>query len=341
MTAADATIASRPRVLPAWKRLLLSEYLVLVLTIFYFVVMWTIVPEIAAADTLLDILSAMMPLLVVAIGQTFVLIVAGIDLSAPSIIAMASVVGASVMTGDAGYANGSGVEILAGIVAFLAVGSVIGVFNGLCTTRFNMPSFIVTLTTMMFFSGAAIWYTTVHTDASSIGNLPRTFIEIGQGRIAGLPFSLGVVLVVAGIAHFILSRTVYGRWLYAVGLNPKAAAVSGVPVRNVIFWAFVISGVCAAISSILYTGRLETGTPVLGQRILLDVVGAAVIGGVSLFGGKGKILWTIFGVLFLTVIDKSLQLMGLPIASVFAIKGSIILEAAIIDATRHRLLVRG
>ncbi len=341
MTSADATISSKPRAQAGWKRLLLSEYLVLVLTVFYFAVMWTIVPEIAAADTLLDILSAMMPLLVVAIGQTFVLIVAGIDLSAPSIIAMASVVGASVMTGDAGYANGTGFEIAAGILAFIAVGGVIGTFNGMCTTRFNMPSFIVTLTTMMFFSGAAIWYTTLHTDASSIGNLPRAFIEIGQGRVAGLPVSLAVVLVVAGVAHFILSRTVYGRWLYAVGLNPKAAAVSGVPVRKVIFWAFVISGVCAAISSILYTGRLETGTPVLGQRILLDVVGAAVIGGVSLFGGKGKILWTIFGVLFLTVIDKSLQLMGLPIASVFAIKGSIILAAAIIDALRHRLLVRG
>ncbi|WP_373505459.1 ABC transporter permease [Aestuariivirga sp.] len=341
MTSTDATIASRPRAQPAWKRLLLSEYLVLVLTVLYFAVMWTIVPEIAAADTLLDILSAMMPLLVVAIGQTFVLIVAGIDLSAPSIIAMASVVGASVMTGDAGYANGTGFEIIAGILAFIAVGTVIGTFNGVCTTRFSMPAFIVTLTTMMFFSGAAIWYTTVHTDASSIGNLPRGFIEIGQGRVMGLPVSLAVVIVVAGIAHFILSRTVYGRWLYAVGLNPKAAAVSGVPVRKVIFWAFVISGVCAAISSILYTGRLETGTPVLGQRILLDVVGAAVIGGVSLFGGKGKILWTIFGVLFLTVIDKSLQLMGLPIASVFAIKGSIILAAAIIDAQRHRLLVRG
>jgi ribose/xylose/arabinose/galactoside ABC-type transport system permease subunit len=182
----------------------------------------------------------------------------------------------------------------------------------------------------------------VHTDASSIGNLPRGFIEIGQGTFfGGLPFSLFVVIAVAGTAHFILSRTVYGRWLYAVGLNPRAAAVSGVPVRRVIFWAFVISGVCAAIASILYTGRLETGTPVLGQRILLDVIGAAVIGGVSLFGGKGKILWTIFGVLFLTVIDKSLQLMGLPIASVFAIKGSIILAAAVIDAVRHRVLVRG
>jgi ribose/xylose/arabinose/galactoside ABC-type transport system permease subunit len=341
MTSADTAIAAKPRAEPAWKRLLLSEYLVLVLTIVYFLAMWTIVPEISSSDTLLDILSAMMPLLVVAIGQTFVLIVAGIDLSAPSIIAMASVVGASVMTGDAGYASGTGLEIVAGILAFIAVGAVIGTFNGTCTTRFNMPSFIVTLTTMMFFSGAAIWYTTLHTDASSIGNLPRAFIDIGQGRVAGLPVSLAVVLVVAGVAHFILSRTVYGRWLYAVGLNPKAAAVSGVPVRKVIFWAFVISGICAAISSILYTGRLETGTPVLGQRILLDVVGAAVIGGVSLFGGKGKILWTVFGVLFLTVIDKSLQLMGLPIASVFAIKGSIILAAAIIDAQRHRLLVRG
>ncbi|MEP7172531.1 MAG: ABC transporter permease [Aestuariivirga sp.] len=340
MSTADATIAEKPRAQAAWKRLLLSEYLILVLTVVYFLVMWTIVPEIATVDTQLDILSAMMPLLVVAIGQTFVLIVAGIDLSAPSIIAMASVVGASVLTGDGGYASGTGLEIAAGILAFIAVGCLVGSFNGICITRFNMPAFIVTLTTMMFFSGAAIWYTTVHTDASSIGNLPRSFVAIGQGRIFGLPLSLGVVLVVAGTAHFVLSRTVYGRWLYAVGLNPRTAAVSGVPVRRVIFWAFVISGVCAAIASILYTGRLETGTPVLGQRILLDVVGAAVIGGVSLFGGKGKILWTIFGVLFLTVIDKSLQLMGLPIASVFAIKGSIILAAAVIDAVRHRILVR-
>lgn len=340
MNSAQTSVLPQRPAQAVWRRVLLSEYLVLILTVAYFGAIATVVPEIATADTLLDILSAMMPLLVVAIGQTFVLIVAGIDLSAPSIIAMASVVGASVMTGEAGYASGTGFEIVAGILAFVAVGAVIGTFNGVCTTRFNMPAFIVTLTTMMFFSGAAIWYTTLHTDASSIGNLPPSFIFIGQGRIAGLPVSLAVVLVVAGLAHFVLSRTVYGRWLYAVGLNPKAAAVSGVPVRRVIFWAFVISGVCAAISSILYTGRLETGTPVLGQRILLDVVGAAVIGGVSLFGGKGKVLWTIFGVLFLTVIDKSLQLMGLPIASVFAIKGSIILAAAIIDALRHRLLVR-
>jgi ribose/xylose/arabinose/galactoside ABC-type transport system permease subunit len=316
-------------------RLLLSEYVVLFLTITYFFAMWLIVPEIATVDTLLDILSAMIPLLIVAIGQTFVLIAAGIDLAAPSVIAMASVVGASVMTKDGGYANGSIFQIPAGILAFLAVGGSIGIFNGLCVTRFKMPSFIVTLTAMMFFSGTAIWYTAAHTDASSIGNLPPRFVAIGQGQIAGVPFSLAIALVVGGAAHIILSRTVYGRWLYAIGLNPRAAAISGVPVRRVMFWAFVISGLCAAIASVIYTGRLETGTPVLGQRILLDVVGAAVIGGVSLFGGKGKIMWTVFGVLFLTVIDKGLQLLGLSLASVFAIKGGVILLAAVIDSLRR------
>jgi ribose/xylose/arabinose/galactoside ABC-type transport system permease subunit len=149
-----------------------------------------------------------------------------------------------------------------------------------------------------------------------------------------------VAAVVAITAHIVLSRTVFGRWLYAIGLNARAAEVSGVPVRRAVLWAFVISGALAGVSSILYTGRLETGTPVLGQRILLDIVGSAVIGGVSLFGGKGRITWTLYGVLFLTVVDKGLQLLGLPIASVFAIKGGVILLAAVIDALRHRLLLR-
>jgi ribose/xylose/arabinose/galactoside ABC-type transport system permease subunit len=323
------------------ERLILSEYLVLLLTLVYFLAMLPIVPSIATATVMLDIVNAMAPLLVVAIGQTFVLIVAGIDLSAPSILAMASVVGASVITGDNGYLMDSPFVVPVGIIVFLAVGAGIGCFNGTCTARLGMPSFIVTLTTMMFFSGAAIWYTALHTDASSIGNLPPSFIWIGEGEAtSGLPVAILVAAAVGLAAHFVLNNTVYGRWLYAIGTNMRAAEISGVPVRRAVMWAFVISGLCAGISSVLYTGRLETGTPVLGQRILLDVIGAAVIGGVSLFGGKGKIVWTLFGVLFLAVIDKSLQLLGLTLSSVFAIKGGVILLAAVIDAVRHRLLVR-
>ncbi len=329
----------RRRVL--WQRVLMSDYLVPVVTAIYFVALLPFVPELGSTDTLLDILAAMMPLLVVAIGQTFVLIVAGIDLSAPSVIALASVVGASVMTGDGGFVSGP-LAIPAALLAFVVVGAVIGWFNGACTSRFEMPSFIVTLTTMMFGSGAALWYVALNTDdGSSIGNLPDAFVAIGQARVYGVPTSLVVAAVVMGVAHLTLKRTVLGAWLYAVGLNPRAAAVSGVPVRRVVTIAFIISGLCAAVSSVLYTGRLETGSPVMGQRILLDVIGAAVIGGVSLFGGKGSVLQTLFGVIFLSVIDKGLELLGLNLASVFAIKGGVILLAAVADALRHRLLLRG
>ncbi len=323
------------------RRLLLSEYLVLLLTIVFVLVMLPVAPELASLETWRDIIGAMMPLLIVATGQAFVLIVAGIDLSATSNLAISSVLAAAVMTLDGGplAAAPAWLAIAAGILVFVAVGSGLGALNGACVTRLSMPPFIVTLTTMMFFSGLAIWITTLLTDdGSSIGNLPQGFAFLGQGRIAGLPFSLLIALAVCVVAHVVLSRTLFGRWLFAIGINPRAAEVSGVPVRRAVFFAYVICGLCAGMAAILYTARLETGTPVLGQRILLDVVGAAVIGGVSLFGGKGKVLWVVFGALFLTVVDKGLSLLGLSLASMFAIKGGAILAAAVIDAQRQRLL---
>ena len=347
MTTAEPTRlggAAAPASRPWLRRLLLSEYLVLALTALYVALMAPIAPELLAAATWADILGAMMPLLIIAFGQTFVLIVAGIDLSATSVLAMSSVLAAAVMTMDGGplAAAAPAIAVTAGILTFMAVGGSIGAFNGACITRLNMPPFIVTLTTMMFFSGAAIWVTTLLTDdGSSIGALPPAFVYLGQGRILGIPVSVMIALVIGLAAHVALSRTLYGRWLFAIGLNPQAAAVSGVPVRRVVFLAYVISGLCAGLAAVIYTGRIETGTPVLGQRILLDVVGAAVIGGVSLFGGKGKIVWTLYGALFLTVIDKGLQLLGLSLASTFAVKGAVILAAAVLDAQRQRLAARG
>ena len=335
--------AAAPASRPWLRRLLLSEYLVLALTVLYVALMAPIAPELLAAATWADILGAMMPLLIIAIGQTFVLIVAGIDLSATSVLAMSSVMAAAVMTLDGPLGGAApAIAVTAGILTFLAVGGAIGAFNGACVTRLDMPPFIVTLTTMMFFSGAAIWVTTLLTDdGSSIGNLPRAFVFIGQGRVFGIPFSVLIAVVLGLLAHIVLSRTLYGRWLFAIGLNARAAEVSGVPVRRVVFLAYVVSGLCAGLAAVIYTGRIETGTPVLGQRILLDVVGAAVIGGVSLFGGKGKIVWTVYGALFLTVIDKGLQLLGLSLASTFAVKGGVILAAAVLDAQRQRLAARG
>ena len=325
----------------AWlRRALLSEYFVLFLSALYFLAMLPVVPSVGTLEVWRNILSDMIPLLVVAIGQTFVLLVAEIDLSVTAIIAMGSVLGASVMTADGGYLAGSRFAVPGALVAFLAVGALTGAFNGLCVTLAGMPSFIVTLTTRMFLAGVALWFTTFHTTSSSISGLPESFAAIGQGEWHGIPYSLAVVLGIGLLGHFVLTRSVFGRWLTAIGINRRTAAVSGVPVRRVVLAAFVISGLCAAVGSVLYTARLQTGTPILGERILLDVIGAVVIGGTSLFGGKGKVLWTVFGVLFLMLIDTTLKLPGASLFTIYVIKGGVILLAAVIDAARHLILVR-
>jgi ribose/xylose/arabinose/galactoside ABC-type transport system permease subunit len=316
-----------------------SEYVVLLLTGAYVLGLWPIVPQIASLATLREILTAMLPLLVLAIGETFVLIIAGIDLSITSTVAMSSVVGASLMTADGGYLAGHALAVPAAVAAFVIVGVAVGVFNGLCVTRLGMPAFMVTLVAQVGISGAAVWFTSFRSTSVSIGGLPRSFVAIGQGDIGGIPYALLLCAAIGLCAHVLLHHTILGRWLYAVGNNPRAALVSGVPVERVVLFAFVLSALCAALASIVYTGRLETGTPVLGQRILLDVIGATVIGGVSLFGGKGKVLWVVAGVLFLSTVDKGLQLLGVSQFMVFTVKGAVILAAALMDALRNRLLV--
>jgi ribose/xylose/arabinose/galactoside ABC-type transport system permease subunit len=331
---------SRPRSFV--RRVLFSDYLVLCLTLLYVLALWPFVPEILSLSNLHDMFLQVLPLFIAAMGLMLVLMVAQIDLSATSIMAMASVGGASIMTDQGGYLAESAWAPLAAILAFLAIGLAIGALNGVCTAFFGMPSFLVTLTTMMFFSGSAIWYTATHTDSgSSIGELPDAFVAVGYGGVFGVPYAAIAALAIGVSVHLVLSRTVFGRWLFAVGLNPRAAAISGVPVRRVVVWTFVLSGLFSAIAAIIYTGRLEAGTPILGQRILLDVIGAAVIGGVSLFGGSGKVTGVFFGVLFLSAVDNGLQLLGLSLSQVYAIKGGVILFAAVTDAIRHRVIARG
>jgi ribose/xylose/arabinose/galactoside ABC-type transport system permease subunit len=294
-------------------------------------------PALGTLTIFKNIVGDMIPLLVVAIGQTFVLILGEIDLSVTSIIAFASVLSASLMSGDNGFLAGQVWALPAGLATFVVVGSALGALNGASITVLGMPSFLVTLAARMFFSGAAIWYTTFHTKTTSISGLPWAFVQIGQGEWQGLPYSLPGVILLALAAHVILTRTVFGRWLFAIGINRRTARVSGVPVSLVITGAFIISGLCAALSSLLYTARLQTGTPILGDRILLDIIGAVVIGGTSLFGGKGRILWTVFGVLFLVLVDTTLRLLGSSLFTIFMIKGAVILLAATIDALRNRL----
>lgn len=322
-------------------RLVLSEYFVLVLCVLYLAAIYPFVPEMLSWEVASNILTDMMPLLVVSIGQTFVLIIAGIDLSVTAIISMAAVVGASVMTGTGGYLAGSALAVPAAILAMLGTGLLIGLVNGLAVTRLNMPSFIVTLATRMFFAGAAIWFVTFHSTSSSIANLPSGFTGFSSADIGGVPLTVIVAAVVAVLCHILLSRTRFGRWVYAVGANRQTARISGVPVMRTVLLTFLISGGCASLAAMMYASRMQTGSPIAGENILLDVVGAVVIGGTSLFGGKGKILWTVFGVLFLMLIDTSMKMLGSSLFTIYIIKGSVILIAASVDTLRHRFFGQG
>ena len=155
----DATGGTRSRPLRLLRKILFSEYLVLYFTLLYIAAIWPFVPEIVSPTNLEDIFLQVLPLFIAAIGLMLVLMVAQIDLSATTIMAMACVVGASIMSEEGGYLAGSALAPLAAIAAFIAIGLAIGALNGVCTAYFGMPSFLVTLTTMMFFSGSAIWYT--------------------------------------------------------------------------------------------------------------------------------------------------------------------------------------
>lgn len=285
--------------------------------------------------TLHDVMLAMLPLAILVAGQMLVLLIGQIDLSMTAVMATGSVVSASVMTRNMAEAGEPGVT-LTGILVCLAVGAVIGLFNGICHAILRIPSFIVTLAVMMAGSGAAVWYASVVSDTISIGGLPDAFRYIGYGHAAGIPIALVLTAIALVVIHYVLSRTVAGRWLYAVGHNAEAARVSGVPVRGVTIAAFTASGLCAALAAIIYTSRIETGLPTLGQNMLLDIVGAAIIGGVSLFGGRGSVWMVLIGVAFLSVLDKSLQLLGLSLFIVLAVKGCAILAAAIVDVARAR-----
>jgi len=314
-------------------RLLGSGYLVLLLCGLLVVGLAPFTPGLLSPENLENVLANLLPLLVVAVGQTLVLISGGIDLSATSTIALTSVVGGMVMNASDGWLAPHSFAAPVAVLLMLLFGGLIGGFNGLSVTKLRMPAFMVTLTTMMLFSGLAIWLT----KSRNIPGLPANFTILGNR----LWIVLLIAAILSGLAHLLLNRSLFGHWLRAVGHNAATARVSGVPVDAVIVAAYVTSGVFAAAASILYTARLETASPVLGQRILLDVIGATVIGGTSLFGGRGKVLWTVYGVLFLTLLDNALNLLGLSHFSIMMVKGTVILFAALMDTVQRKFSLRG
>lgn len=305
-------------------KLIASDYFILLLCGLWAAFACLLAPDFASPQNMVNIIAGIVPLLIVAVGQTIVVLTGGIDLSATSVIALASVTGSLAMT--AGSPDSSPATALTGASVMLATGLAAGAANGAAVAFLRMPPFIVTLATMMFLSGLAVWLT----KSANVPGIPEEFFLNGSNLLLIAP----VAAVSCAICHWILTRTRMGQWLYAAGRNVKTAFASGVPVNRTLVFAYMMSGLFAAMSSVLYTARLETGSPVLGQRILLDVVASVVIGGTSLFGGRGRIVWTLWGVLFITMVDNTLNLLGVSNFAVLMVKGAVILGAALLDRGR-------
>jgi ribose transport system permease protein len=234
---------------------------------------------------------------IIAAGMTFVILSAGIDLSVGSIVAVSSCV-------TAGFLK-AGHPILVSILIGIGIGFIIGLVNGILVSKVNIPAFIATLGTMGIGRGIAL----VYTQGAAVSGLPVSFLFLGRFSLFGFPLVIYVVIIVYIISFLILKYSLFGLHVYATGGNEYAAYLSGVKVQKVKTICHIISGSFSAISGILLTARLNSAQPVLGIGYELDAIAAVVIGGTSLFGGKGSIIGTLLGALIMGMVRNSLNLL--------------------------------
>lgn len=257
-----------------------------------------------------------------AIGMTFVILTAGIDLSVGSILAFSSAITAGLLVGH--------VNMLLASVIGLIVGALAGLLNGLFVAYGRLAPFIVTLGTLTLFRGA----TEIYTGGVPIFNLPEAFSNFGAGSLIGIPTPVLVTAVIFALGLMTLQRTTHGRRIYAIGGNERAAFLAGIPVKRYLVAVYVISGALAALAGLVLTSRLGSAEPTAGSGYELDAITAVVLGGTSLFGGEGTLWGTIIGALILGVISNGLNLLNVNSFYQDAIKGAIILFAIMLDRKR-------
>ncbi len=275
---------------------------------------------------------------VMVIGQALCLMSRKLDLSAEGTVSLVAVTAAWLMLPyretDLAQAGGLGIELdpLIVIPLVLLLGTVIGFVNGFMIMKLNMNFFIVTLAMQLVLRGLAL----ALSSGAIMPGTPAAFNWLGGGRVAGIPVSVIATIGLYAVFGFVMSRMRFGRKVYAVGANEDAARASGFnPARTVIL-VYMVSGFLAALAGWMLLGRLEASVPNLGLGITLNVVAAAVIGGVSLKGGEGSIIGAFAGVLFLAMVNNALNLMNVDPLWVNAVRGLIILVALIIDAQKSR-----
>ncbi len=340
-TPPQRTIAPRPR-FSFWgvnPGVLLGFLLILI-------ALWVTTPSFRQVATLQNLAQQVSINMIIAVGMTFVIITAGIDLSVGSILGFVGVITAIVLMAPNLVGPLGDTVMLVACAAGLIGGAFVGFLNGAAIAYLRMQPFIVTLATMWAFRGIAA----VLTDGSPVGTvspdapmamarntiLQNKFTMLGMGYAGPFPISALIALAAVVAGHILLSRTVFGRHVYAIGGSAEASRLSGINVEKVRLKVFTLSGALAGVAAILLMSKLVSGQPTAGQGYELFAIAAVVVGGTSLFGGSGSVIGSAVGALIIGVINMGLDLHGISAFWQQIVTGFIILIAVLLDEVMRR-----
>jgi ribose transport system permease protein len=303
-------------------------------------------PDFLTRENLVNVVNQNADVAIIAIGMTLVIITAGIDLSVGSLLALSAVVTAVSIQRLAGGEHASLIGLLGCGLIGIGLCALCGTFNGLMVTYFRVPAFVVTLGMMMVARGLALIVAVRYQSALVGGATEGTpeavkigseaFGWLGNGRVLGIPTPILLMVALYLLAHFVMSGTFLGRYIYAVGGNREAARLSGVPVFGVLILVYAICAAMAGLGGVVDASRFEGGRPNAGELYELQVIAAVVVGGTSLAGGEGRVFGTLIGSLIIAVIQNGLNMAGVKSYEQKVIFGALILAAVMLDQLKKR-----
>ena len=290
-------------------------------------------PNFLKTSNLLNVANQIAVIAIIAIGMTLVIITAGIDLSVGSLVAFSAVLCCWFMREWMGGPDASVTGmIVASLFAILGCG-VLGLFSGSMVAYFGVPSFVASLGMMMVASGFAYMIS----GGLSIYQIPPAFDWLGRGNaFFGIPNAVVLMVMLYIVAHFVMSRTTAGRYIYAVGGNSEAARLSGVPVKRILLWVYTVSGALAGLGGVVMASQFRSGDPKYGLMYELYVIAAVVVGGTSLAGGRGKVFGTLIGAFIIAVIQNGMNLTGVQSYTQKVVLGLVLLAAVLLDMLKKR-----
>ena len=283
---------------------------------------------------LTNVLRQSVYLMIISLGQMLALITGGFDLSVGTIVALTSVVGAMAMAGVyATVPDLAWVAIAIGCIAGISAGTLVGVCNGIGVAVFNVSPFIMSLGMLSVGFGIALYLT----GGMPVYGMPQEFGDLfGFGTFLGIPVPIYIALLMIAVMYFLLNWTVIGRYFYAVGGNIKAARLSGIKTRFILFWTYVLCALLAAIAGMLLTARLDTGEANIGASMPLQSIAACVIAGVSLRGGVGRVESVVLGALFIGLVQNGMNLARIESYLQTVVLGGLLIFAVVADQVRLR-----